>query len=522
MARQDMWRLRLVLALGCAATLGCGVKSESPSREPAGTGDRVGGISLSLVPVSGVTLSSVHYIVTQGIAPIVVVSEGDMPTPGSAKDFDFGLSLPIGTGYLINFSSAAVDVRTVVCGGTFGPFDVTSSGAPSFTVALACQDVGDGSGDPSIDVRTDACPRLVSDFAIATPSLAFVGGTLSLEAKAHDLDGKPVTYSWQLADPALGKFSPPNAPSTSLECTSGGQTIATATVSNGDCSKKLPVLVSCRFGECGNGVIDPGETCDPGIPGSQCPSDCISVCGNAVVEPPAEDCDPPNTPTCDATCHSRPIECNDGFLSPGEACDPSANPQFPPNTPPGVKCAPNCVLQTVECGDGVLDPGEECDPAGASATCSNGCQRVSTDACVQCELAGDCFDLTQNCSGQAGTAFTATQKTQCFSVMRCIEQSNCDDGTGTLGQCYCGSLSVTACAQAPFDLSQPGAANGACAAAIQAGMPGLTNNAAVLGGFTASQLPAGAAIQRLNCQKLANNSACSGTCGFSPGGPAFP
>jgi len=99
---------------------------------------------------------------------------------------------------------------------------------------------------------------------------------------------------------------------------------------------------------CGDGVISPGETCDPGIPGS-CPttcddknactrdtlvdggtcharcefteitepanfdgccppgananndSDCKPMCGNGILEP-GEQCDPPNSATCDANC----------------------------------------------------------------------------------------------------------------------------------------------------------------------------------------------------------------------------
>jgi hypothetical protein len=53
-------------------------------------------------------------------------------------------------------------------------------------------------------------------------------------------------------------------------------------------------------------------------------------------------------------------------------------------------------------------------------------------------------------------------------------------------------------------------------------MQGLTSNTAVLGTLTASARPAGAAMQRLNCQKVANNGQCSDVCGFSLGGPAFP
>ena len=104
--------------------------------------------------------------------------------------------------------------------------------------------------------------------------------------------------------------------------------------------------------------------------------------------------------------------------------------------------------------------------------------------------------------------------------MGCIESSNCFDGTGTLGKCYCGDLSISACGSAPF--TGPGSPNGACVNEIKAGFPTFTSNSAILGGLVATDFPSGAAMKRLSCQKGANSSACLGTCGFTAGGPVFP
>jgi hypothetical protein len=133
-----------------------------------------------------------------------------------------------------------------------------------------------------------------------------------------------------------------------------------------------------------------------------------------------------------------------------------------------------------------------------------------------------CTDFIFNCLGPSGS-FNAAQQTQCNSVLTCIQSSNCFDGAGTLGgTCYCGTLSLTDCQAGPFDLTQPGAPNGACAAVIQAGLPGVSSNAAVLGGLTAKTKPASAALQLLNCQKTADGNACLAACGFTAGGAAFP
>jgi hypothetical protein len=178
------------------------------------------------------------------------------------------------------------------------------------------------------------------------------------------------------------------------------------------------------------------------------------------------------------------------------------------------------------CGDGVVNGTEECDDAVApfpsspvSPTCSSTCKKISTDACVACENAGDCFESVNNCLGSVAPFSTAEQG-KCFDVMACIEKSDCLDGTGTLGKCYCGSLNTTQCGAAPF--SGTGSPNGACVTQIRAGFPTFTSNAAVLGGLIATDFPSGAAMKRLSCQKGANSGACFGVCGFAAGGPAFP
>jgi hypothetical protein len=178
------------------------------------------------------------------------------------------------------------------------------------------------------------------------------------------------------------------------------------------------------------------------------------------------------------------------------------------------------------CGNGMLDPGEACDASYGTpdGTCSNTCTKISNATCLACENQGDatCTDFIFNCLGPNGS-FSAAQQTQCNTVLTCIQSSNCFDGTGTLGgSCYCGSLALADCQAASFDLTQAGAPNGPCAAVIQAGLPGVTSNSAVLGGLTASAKPAGAAMQLLNCQKTADGNACLGACGFTTGAGAFP
>lgn len=63
----------------------------------------------------------------------------------------------------------------------------------------------------------------------------------------------------------------------------------------------------CTLPSCGDGVLDPGEECDFAIPDTEhCSETCQTegFCGDGEVQPElGEQCEPPNTATCDANCH---------------------------------------------------------------------------------------------------------------------------------------------------------------------------------------------------------------------------
>jgi hypothetical protein len=532
-------KLGMVALLATAAggvVAGCS-SSQVPGTSSGHVGSEgpQGDVNLKLVPVSGITLNTVHYVVTNSATPPVTVAEGDLPTPGSAKDFTVGLSLPVGTGYTISFSAASAEPNdNVTCGGSYGTFNVAPNAATNFALTLTCHDDTNGQIIGGVDVKTDACPKIVFDYAVATPGSADIGKTIAVLAKAHDLDGKVLTYSWKVATPATGTFTPVTGDTSSFLCSvaKAGE-VVTVTANNGECTKALTTTVSCKSVLCGNGVVDTaaGETCDTGIPNVPCPADCNSVCGDGIAEAPVEDCDPGNTDNCNGTCKVRTPVCGDGFLTTvGPNAEPCDGTKFPGGViPAGKICSTTCTVidkPVVVCGNGVVEEGEQCDDAvapfpssAASPTCSSTCKKISTPACVTCENAGDCFESVNNCLGVAAP-FTAAQQVACYDVMGCIEASNCFDGTGTLGKCYCGSLNTTQCGAAPF--TGAGSPDGACVAQIKAGFPTFTTNSQVIAGLVATNFPAGAGMKRLSCQKGANSSACLDTCGFTQGGPAFP
>ena len=166
---------------------------------------------------------------------------------------------------------------------------------------------------------------------------------------------------------------------------------------------------------------------------------------------------------------------------------------------------------TSTCGDSKTEGTEECDDGGPSRLCTDDCRVACTPACLACEQAGDCQFSSDNCLGPEGNPFTPSQVAACYDVLRCIQDSNCLDGAGSIGKCYCGTLVGQACDAAPFDLKMAGAPNGPCAAVMQLGAPTITSNAQMRAGVTTKTRPTGAAGQRLNCQKT--DPECKSICG---------
>jgi cysteine-rich repeat protein len=113
---------------------------------------------------------------------------------------------------------------------------------------------------------------------------------------------------------------------------------------------------------CGNGKVDPGESCDEGAansPTGACTDECLkAACGDGKVEAGVEECDPGSQPgstspqTDDPNCNSdcKLTRCGDGVIQtggnrPDEQCDDG-------NTVAGDGCSPTCQFETVSCPAG--------------------------------------------------------------------------------------------------------------------------------------------------------------------------
>jgi fibro-slime domain-containing protein len=178
---------------------------------------------------------------------------------------------------------------------------------------------------------------------------------------------------------------------------------------------------------CGNGIIDPDETCDDGnhVSGDGCSSTCQTeigwqcpvvgmacmrqvYCGDGIVEAP-ETCDDGNSAPgdgCSGTCQLEPnyvcatptpppspphevctstIICGDDIVEAGEACDDGNTTGLDgcasdcSVVEPGWTCPSSggaCMVATAACGNGMIDPGEQCDDGNMSSGdgCSSTCK----------------------------------------------------------------------------------------------------------------------------------------------------
>jgi hypothetical protein len=205
---------------------------------------------------------------------------------------------------------------------------------------------------------------------------------------------------------------------------------------------------------CGNGLIDPGETCDtailPGKPGA-CPascddglpctidmrvgSGCTAECVHAEIRTAiaGDRCCPANTtfasdPDCSSTC-------GNGTIEPGETCDTDIPPGKPGACPTAATCLDRdactenvlisagtcsavCVLRPIV----KLIPGDGCCPAGATSRTDRDCPFVCGNGIVEMEAGETCDKGIP--AGQPGACPTACDdKNPC--TIDVLEGSGC-------------------------------------------------------------------------------------------------
>jgi hypothetical protein len=462
----------------------------------------LGSATMEIGLPGGSTINTVSYTISgNGIPPIM----GTVDVSGAGATVSFLITgIPTGTGYDVTLSATSTD-GTVTCTG-HSTFDVVANTISHVTVVLQCT----GGHTGGVQVNGIWCPELAS-YSVSPLTVA-IGGHIDVSAMAADIDTSDdatPTYAWTAS---AGSFANATAATTTYTCaTAGMQTLTikvsatSPTVDVSACDDSKTVTVTCVGLTCGNGVVDPGEECDPPN-GTSCDSNCLQVpiCGNGVVEAPAgpylpEQCDPPNGTTCSSTCQNIPIVCGNGIVQPGEQCDP----------PDGVTCGPTCQFMTgPTCGDGVINqPSEECEPPNTppgnfTPACDANCKIGAPSNCSTCEATKcDGFFGSPGAWGCAG--LTGAAKANCQAIVDCVRSTHCAQATSDAQACYCGTAGDLACLT--------GAANGACKAKYEAAA-GTTDPGTIAGLFTDPSSPVGLADNEITCDADTSAPTCTNVC----------
>ncbi len=313
-----------------------------------------------------------------------------------------------------------------VCGGTF-------------CVAAADTD-GDGISDPS-----DNCPTVYNPLQIDS-----------------DIDG-----TGNLCDITPG-IPTGTCTDTAFVCCSN----ITPTAGYNGCNLSLVNETCCcdtcsPVAVCGDGNLDIGEQCDNGIANSNsaaCLTTCQNAtCGDTFIQTAVEQCEPPNTLTCDANCQNiTPPSCGNNIIEAGEQCDDGiANSNSaaclttcqnatcgdtfiqtaveqcePPNT---LTCDANCQnITTPSCGNNIIEAGEQCDPPNG-IICDASCQNIITlpscgngllEGSEACEVSIPCATPSWTCDLLSCVCLPPLITSVCGNnILEAGEQ--CDDGNSS-------------------------------------------------------------------------------------------
>jgi hypothetical protein len=159
---------------------------------------------------------------------------------------------------------------------------------------------------------------------------------------------------------------------------------------------------------CGNGEIEPGETCDPGLPAGSggCPTSC-------------DDGDPCTIDAltgiaCNASCSHTPIT----SLVSGDGCCPAGGTHATDTDCPAV------------CGDQQIEPGESCDKGSSGApACPTRCPAAAS-ACLRITLAGSSADCSAHCETSLVTACSLTSDGCCPAGCTATTDADCSSTCG--------------------------------------------------------------------------------------------
>jgi cysteine-rich repeat protein len=313
------------VALAATAVAGCLLAiSKCGGQHSAPT--ELGNVTLSVQLPAQVPIGQVSYQLQNARAKVDL--KGTLSLDELARATAAVRRIPVGKPWTATFSAASAD-GDVSCAGS-ASFDVLAEQTTVVSTVLPCQSRTNGplKGGPS-----RRC-TIIQTLAVA-PTQTAVGGALELGVQT--LPGErlsPLQYAWSGAG---GSFSDAGRATTVWTCREPGEHTLALRVWDEACADRAAATVRCTSLACGNGLLDPDETCEP-----------------------------PGTSSCDRGCR-KVAGCGNASIDPGEQCDDG-------NTSGGDGCTATCTRESI-CGNGLIEAGEECEPPGAGS-CSSSCRKL--------------------------------------------------------------------------------------------------------------------------------------------------
>jgi hypothetical protein len=284
-----------ILLLVLAACVGSGLTLNCSRGETVPSSTTIGSVGLAFRVSSTTNLDIVDYLISgNGITPIA----GTISVAQSAATISARVGgIPAASGYRAELRGMSPDGQTTCQGSS--TFGVQTGQTTSIIVLMLCRGPAD-TGSVGVGGGVDNCPSLSS--VSVSPVSVPLGDIINVDAIATDPDvGDTLTFAWTATG---GSFARATSAQTTFTCSASGSQNLTVVVSDGSCIDSVVIGVTCVPPRCGNGLIEPGEQCDPPA-SSSCSATCqrLAICGNGVVEQ-TEQCDPPNGTTCDMMCRT--------------------------------------------------------------------------------------------------------------------------------------------------------------------------------------------------------------------------
>lgn len=206
--------------------------------------------------------------------------------------------------------------------------------------------------------------------------------------------------------------------------------VGTASASDaGGTSVQAATTTQVLVPECGNGILDAGEACDPGLSGQDvcCTSSCEVSAAGITCRAAAGDCD--LAEVCDGL---TPICPSDERIESGFVCRPSGGDCDPEETCNGT--SPSCPVDQIlssatvcRIAAGVCDVAETCD--GVGRVCPpNQVQSAGT----VCRPKAFVCDIAETCNGadvECPSDQLAPDGTPCLDGNVCTINERCEQGS---------------------------------------------------------------------------------------------